>query len=349
MSVDDLTVYERWDLKKPEIPLQSRLFSLKPIGIGTPYCESLSSYLIRLSELHCLSLSVFISRLISPCLRTTFLKNSSSRSLGALFQKARALQGHGDLAKDFVQALEYLTLRKDLSFLTLSVWSNILSHKGLLGNHKVWCPLCYQQQWQSHHVLYEPLLWSLEAVKVCPHHGLRLWENCPHCGNKQPWLTWKSSNGCCSHCHQLLFSPTKTISTHLNQDELGGNIALSESLASLIEIMPILPHNPTQDNLWNNVSAIINGVTQGNISAFAKQLNLPKNTVWGWYHRKSLPPLASLLKISECLDLPLLTLLTEKISQSHLETVSARQLPKQQSLIRQSPRQLNLKLLQQQL
>ncbi|MGK7939447.1 MAG: hypothetical protein AB4062_04700 [Crocosphaera sp.] len=66
MSVDDLTVYERWDLKKTEIPLRSRLFSLKPIGIGTPYCESLSSYLIRLSELHCLSLSVFISRLISP-------------------------------------------------------------------------------------------------------------------------------------------------------------------------------------------------------------------------------------------------------------------------------------------
>ncbi|MGK7939446.1 MAG: hypothetical protein AB4062_04695 [Crocosphaera sp.] len=69
---------------------------------------------------------------------------------------------------------------------------------------------------------------------------------------------------------------------------------------------------------------MINEVTQGNISAFAQRLNLPKNTVWGWYHRKSLPPLVSLLKISQCINLPLLTLLIEKITPNQLYAISAR-------------------------
>jgi transcriptional regulator with XRE-family HTH domain len=354
MSVDNLTIYEEWNIHQPKILPRSRLFSLEPIGIGTPQVESLTSYLIRLAELHCLSLPILISRLISPYLQTTFPKQWSSRSLGALFQKARALQSHGDLAKDFVQALEALTLRKDLSFLTLSVWSNVLSHKGLLRNHKAWCPFCYQQGWQSNHLLYEPLLWSIEAVKVCPRHHINLVENCPHCGSQLPLLTWKSSLGCCSKCRQLLFSTTEILSNNLppsslSQGDFQTNIALSQSIAKLIEIMPTLFSSPTQDLILNNISMTIDVVTQGNITAFAKQLNLPKNTVWGWYHRQSFPPIASLLKIAQCLDLPLLTFLIKKIDSIELDTISARQLSKTQSPLRKSPRHLDFNLLRQQL
>lgn len=122
-SNQDLTIYDSWNIEYPSIPTRSRLFSLEPIGIGTPYVESLTSFITRLAEVHCVSLPILISRLVSPYLRTTFLKKWSSRSLGALFQKSRSLNSYGDLAKDFIQALEALTLRKDLSFLTLSVWS----------------------------------------------------------------------------------------------------------------------------------------------------------------------------------------------------------------------------------
>ncbi|QYX32716.1 TniQ family protein [Sphaerospermopsis torques-reginae] len=43
---------EQWDLKIPNLPPRSRLYSLQPIGLGTPYTESLSSYLQRLAQHH---------------------------------------------------------------------------------------------------------------------------------------------------------------------------------------------------------------------------------------------------------------------------------------------------------
>lgn len=354
LSNQNLTIYDSWNIEYPNIPTRSRLFSLEPIGIGTPYVESLTSFMIRLAEVHCVSLPILISRLVSPCLHTTFLKKWSSRSLGALFQKSRALNSHGDLAKDFIQALEALTLRKDLSFLTLSVWSDVFSHKGLLKNHKAWCPLCYQQRWQSNQLLYEPLLWSIEVVKVCPQHHINLWENCPRCGNQLPWLTWKSSLGCCSYCHQLVFPTTETLLNNINQsslsqDEVTANLALSESIGKLIEIIPTLSQNPTQDNVWHNICLVINITTQGNISAFAQLLNVPKNTVWGWYHRQSFPPITSLLKIAQSLDLPFIAFVTEKMDCRKLPQISAYQLPKIQSPVRKSPQKLDWNLLKLQL
>jgi len=36
-------VYADWDLQRAAIPSRSRLYSLEPIGIGTPWTESLTS------------------------------------------------------------------------------------------------------------------------------------------------------------------------------------------------------------------------------------------------------------------------------------------------------------------
>lgn len=38
-----LAIYASWSIIKPGIPNRSRLFQLQPIGIGTPYVESLTS------------------------------------------------------------------------------------------------------------------------------------------------------------------------------------------------------------------------------------------------------------------------------------------------------------------
>ena len=45
--------FERVDLGLLAMPPRSRLFNLEPIGIGTPYVESLISYVVRESEAHC--------------------------------------------------------------------------------------------------------------------------------------------------------------------------------------------------------------------------------------------------------------------------------------------------------
>jgi hypothetical protein len=42
-------------LALPSIPPRTRLCSLEPIGVGTPFVESLVSYLTRLADTHCVA------------------------------------------------------------------------------------------------------------------------------------------------------------------------------------------------------------------------------------------------------------------------------------------------------
>ncbi|PEA52838.1 hypothetical protein CON64_21960 [Bacillus pseudomycoides] len=58
---------------------RNQLYGLKPIGIETPYVESLTSYLIRLSEAHQVYPSSLISYVIAPILGKEFLINSATR------------------------------------------------------------------------------------------------------------------------------------------------------------------------------------------------------------------------------------------------------------------------------
>src|SRR5436305_2454272 len=53
MPANIITIYDPQDSVKPLIPSRSRLYHLEPIGIGTPYVESLTSYINRLARAHC--------------------------------------------------------------------------------------------------------------------------------------------------------------------------------------------------------------------------------------------------------------------------------------------------------
>ncbi len=71
---NDLTIYNSWDMTYPSIPARSRLFQLEPIGIGTPYVESLTSYIVRLAKAHCLLPRTLITKMIAPQLEQTFAR-----------------------------------------------------------------------------------------------------------------------------------------------------------------------------------------------------------------------------------------------------------------------------------
>lgn len=62
----NLTVYDPINLNKPVIKERSILYNLPPIGIGTIYVESLSSYVIRLAEKHSVRTKILTSSKISP-------------------------------------------------------------------------------------------------------------------------------------------------------------------------------------------------------------------------------------------------------------------------------------------
>src|SRR2546427_5615316 len=58
--------FEVWAPALEAPPPRSRLYSLEPIGIGTPEVESVSSYLNRLAQAHCVTVSALITHELLP-------------------------------------------------------------------------------------------------------------------------------------------------------------------------------------------------------------------------------------------------------------------------------------------
>jgi hypothetical protein len=53
--MDVIREFEPWRLNSPVLSRATRLYSLAPIGVGTPMVESLTGYIARLDEAHCVS------------------------------------------------------------------------------------------------------------------------------------------------------------------------------------------------------------------------------------------------------------------------------------------------------
>ena len=62
-----LEAFESWDLTKPQVPKRSLLHPLEPIGIGTPFVESLTSYIARLAEVHAVTVSDLAGYVLAAC------------------------------------------------------------------------------------------------------------------------------------------------------------------------------------------------------------------------------------------------------------------------------------------
>ena len=58
--------FEVWAPAHAAPPPRSRLYHLEPIGIGTPEVESLSSYLNRLAQAHCVTVNTLIAHELLP-------------------------------------------------------------------------------------------------------------------------------------------------------------------------------------------------------------------------------------------------------------------------------------------
>jgi hypothetical protein len=55
-------IFGIWETQAFDVPSRSRLYSLAPVGIGTPHVESLSGYITRLAEAHVLSVGDLVGR-----------------------------------------------------------------------------------------------------------------------------------------------------------------------------------------------------------------------------------------------------------------------------------------------
>jgi hypothetical protein len=167
--------FEQWDFMEP-VSRPSVLDPLMPRGLGTPLVESLASYVTRLAEAHVVS----VWRLILHVLRPP----PASRIPRSSIRYAYPVNGLGKVSEPFLRAFEIATQRADLQLPTLSVLDGCISQPGTFRTTEAWCPCCLEQWRAAELPLYSPLLWTLQAVTMCPIHKCPLADRCPHCQSR---------------------------------------------------------------------------------------------------------------------------------------------------------------------
>jgi hypothetical protein len=304
--------YEKWNITSPNLPPRSRLYPLEPIGIGTPCVESLTGYVARLAEAHCVSTGVLFSKEIDALtgkgnIFTFRLEENAGYS-------THTINGRGGPARDFVRALESLTHRSGLRYLTLLPWEHVLPHQGgIQRRSRAWCVQCLHMGKAGARPVYEPLLWTLKPVTLCPLHQQPLSFVCPSCKVQNGVLDPRTRPGYCSKCGQWLAPlPIATVlpdNRVLNNDDLRWGDWVAKVLGEILAAAPRLSFAPSRDVIAQMIHFCVEHISDGNTSEFARELEVGRGDVMKWQLGKALPKFPSLLGLTFRLGISLLDLI----------------------------------------
>ncbi|MBX9258326.1 TniQ family protein [Desmonostoc muscorum CCALA 125] len=239
------------------LPKISHLYPLQPIGLGTPNTESLSSYLQRLAQQHCLrSWQLYTYELVPLIQHQEYLlhKDTKKTSLKQIFltnkktaSNLSVINGLQSITPVIVTAIEQLTSRQDLYSLTLMSWLKVFdSAELLLKPSCAWCPYCYQAWREQGQVIYIPLLWLIEYVKFCPQHEISLENTCPSCNQKM--LNF-CQPGYCSHCGEWLGQTKYPLKLTTYFRSMGCLSTYQRNISYLQELIAITPYLSKQPQI----------------------------------------------------------------------------------------------------
>jgi hypothetical protein len=290
-----------WPEEQVERKSHSRLYSLEPIGIGSLIVESMTSYIVRLSEEHSVYPRTLFTHEIAPLLKQTSLYQNDHnvyKYLTAYWKNSSVLNGSAMLTSDMVQALEELTSHHDLRFLTMLTWQYVFSIRKLLRRTRAWCPICYQEWRDKNQILYEPLLWSLEVINVCHQHRLRLQTHCPNpsCNQLQLPLSPHAQLGYCSQCNSWLGSlPQREVEELLvfEDEEWEWQQWIVHAVGDLLSAAPALSETPQGERILSTIDLYAEKLTMGQRETLVRQLGC--HYVRDWFYKERTRQLSQLL------------------------------------------------------
>lgn len=306
-------MYETWDIDIPSIPERSRLYYVEPIGVGTPYTECLTSYMIRLAEAHCVTLEILVKHEILPLLQDR--SGISALFSNNRFGSAHTLNGTSSISQACVHAIERLTGQNDLHALTMLTWVNVIYKRGLLRNIQAWCPFGYEEWQKSKTPIYTPLLWSISAVKVCSRHHQVLQDRCPYCQRTLPVFALRLRLGYCIFCNLWLGNSPAAGSRGkeaIPQEDLEKVYWDEFSVGELIEVASGLSSPARREAFAAAITSLVNQFPRKNAASLADHLSIPLETVAAWQKGTEVPRFESLLLICRLLDITPRCLFLEK-------------------------------------
>jgi hypothetical protein len=171
-----------------------------------------------------------------------------------------ALNGMKVMTQNLTQALEVLTQRKDIKFLSFLSWKEVINGKGLFRQYRAWCSQCYEQWQNDNKSIYDPLIWSLRDVNYCIHHRCQLADKCPHCSSNLPVIANFLQLGYCSQCKLWLGSQggqSKDVVKELSSDKIRWDDYKITSLGEIIALTSQLDYSPTLQNINQKLQLIL--------------------------------------------------------------------------------------------
>jgi hypothetical protein len=322
MHEDPFDGCEIWDLTSVESPQRSTLYALEPIGLGTPLVESLTSYITRLAEAHCIFSGLLVGKMIAPLVPGYSPDEKQQGLFADAGARSNLFNGIGLPATYVVQALSTLTLRTDLRYLTCLPLAAILPGraKNVLHLYKAWCPLCYEQRRMEGQVLYDPLLWTFQEITHCVFHQRRLSTCCPYgdCGRSLFGISWRSRVGYCSYCQRWLGlpSPQREESPLAQDADWLWQKWVTDALGTTLAALPTQSVLLDRGRICQVVRYVVQYISAGKISelsAFARSIRMSRNMIDYWYQGKNVPQFHMLLQFCSRLQLTLHDFLFQEI------------------------------------
>lgn len=306
----------------------TRLYHLEPVGVGTPWVESLTSYLTRLAAAHHvhprkLLLDEFHPYIPRAARAQTDCVRSAAISALLTSSRVRVLNGFAPSTRLMVQGLTVLTGRSDLQWLTFLPFQDIVSQTNLLRRVKAWCPQCFETWREQGRPIYEPLLWSLETLWICPLHG-HLHMRCPYpdCARTSGFLTAQSYMGFCPWCNRWLgASPSRRWQRHrlsLDPDIRNHQQRIVTILGEALARTPLFPFPLQRAKTMEVLSSYLDATFQGNDEQAASHCGTTAWTLRAWLTGKEVPQITSLLHLCLSLGVSLAAILDGPVSRSSL-------------------------------
>jgi AraC-like DNA-binding protein len=213
---------------------------------------------------------------------------------------SHTINGMTPWAERYTEVLQELTSRRDLRSLALINLSQVVNHKSALRDFYAWCPDCYAEQKEHGQEVYDYLLWTIDAVTVCPVHSAPLTTYCLSCGQEQRALSLNSRAGYCHHCNAWLGTHDGNNLTHhdpYSEEDWDWRMWKSHALGELIENVTHQDQRLSRANLQSALQAFVMDCADGNTNRLARWTDINARPLRSWKQGQSAPPLALLLHV----------------------------------------------------
>lgn len=278
---------------------RSLLYPLIPEGLGSANVESLSSYINRLSKVHCITNTLLINRLVYPRYQKKIKEHYPSFKTCYIFGSSSL--NTGKMGGIFSDIFSELTAHQSISELTLVEYQDLL-HSNSLRRNKQWCPECYKEMRDFGGVIYDKKIWTFRCLKFCPEHNCCLMDKCPYCKTTVNDLTRYIFNGYCNNCEEFLGDLSHCVRYTVEdlQWEVWKYNQLSDFIRTTSKMIPSKCEISERILQINNYMKCL-GVKKKDLAA---ALSISESTFYWWVNRGM--TLENLLKYCYIFRMPLL-------------------------------------------